>query len=159
MPLTYANYSGNPLMPVTTGNTYGPEWMEVELTADSGACDTVMPLSMCESIPVEPSPQSIAQIEYEVANKQTIPNLGQRNCLIWSETSETPRGITIQVADVHKPLLSLSRCADMGYQSVLGKRAGCLVDTMTGEILPLTRQGNLYTLRVWIKANPFVRQG
>ena len=47
MPLTYAEYSGNPLMPVTNNAAQKvDEWEEVELTADSGACDNVMPLDM-----------------------------------------------------------------------------------------------------------------
>ena len=65
-----------------------------------------------------------------------------------------PMGMAIQVADVHKPLLSLSRCADLGYESRFGKHAGFLIEVHTGEIIPLRRVGNLYMLRVWVKAAP-----
>ena len=131
-----------------------PEWTEIEMTADSGACDTVMPKSCCSSIRIVPSPASIRGIDYEVANKQTIPNLGERHCLMWTENAEEVLGIVMQVADVHKPLLSLSRCADLGYQSILGKRAGCLECQTTGQIIPLERKGNLYVLKAWIKSMP-----
>ena len=49
-------------------------------------------------------------------------------------------GMSMQVADVHKALLSLSRCADMGFESRFGSACGCLIDTTTGEI---TRQFDL----------------
>jgi hypothetical protein len=43
------------------------EWIEVELTADTGACDTVIPKKMCPGIPIVPSMQSLKGLEYEVA--------------------------------------------------------------------------------------------
>ena len=63
----------------------------------------------------------------------------------------------MQVADVHKALLSLSRCADMGFESRFGKVAGCLIDAESGEVVPLVRRGNLYILKCWIRAAPFGR--
>ena len=49
------------------------EWIEIELTADSGACDTVIPRKLAESIPIMPSLASLRGMEYEVANGQSIP--------------------------------------------------------------------------------------
>ena len=69
----------------------GPEeeWYEVELTADTGACDTVIPKLMCPGIPITPSVQSLCGMEYEVATGESIPNPGgeavrdvDRRCLI-----------------------------------------------------------------------------
>jgi hypothetical protein len=134
------------------------DWVEIELTADTGACDTVMPKKMCVGIPILPSYQSIRGMEYEIANGEAIPNLGERHCQLWTEGSNSPKQITVQVADVHKPLLSLSRCADMGFESRFGSKVGCLIDTESGEVIPLKRRGNLYVLRCWVKAAaPFGR--
>ena len=130
------------------------EWVEVEFCADTGACDTVMPRVLCENIAITPSLQSLACLEYEVANKQTLPNLGERKCLVWTEGAAVPRPMNIQVADIHKPLLSLSRCADMGYESRFGKLAGALIDDETGDVIPLIRKGNLYVLKCWLRAAP-----
>ena len=91
---------------------------------------------------------------YEVANKQTIPCLGERRLEIWTEGAHCPRNMAVQVADVHKPLLSLSRCADAGFQSMFGQSAGALVDIETHDVIPLKRRGNLYYLRAWIRAAP-----
>ena len=133
------------------------EWIEIELTADSGACDTVIPKALAESIPIMPSLASLRGMEYEVANGASIPNLGERRCLVWTEGATEAKKMTMQVADVHKGLLSLSRCADMGFEGRFGRRAGALVCETTGEIIPLARKGNLYVLRVWVKAAPFGR--
>ena len=73
---------------------------------------------------------------------------------MWTDGAAAPLGISMQVADVHKALLSLSRCADMGFESRFGRVAGCLIDTESGEVIPLLRKGNLYVLRAWIRAAP-----
>ena len=138
---------------------YDDEWVEVELTADTGACDTVMPRKMCPNIPIRPSLQSLRGMEYEVADGRPIPNLGERHCLMWTESAGEARHINMQVADVHKPLLSLSRCADMGFESRFGRTMGALIDEDSGEVVPLRRKGNLYVLRCWIRAAPFGRPG
>ena len=64
---------------------------------------------------------------YEVADGNEIPNLGERGCVMWTEGSHDARKMNLQVADVHKALLSLSRCADMGFESRFGRRAGALI--------------------------------
>jgi len=133
------------------------EWIEVELTADSGACDTVIPRTTAEGIPIMPSLASLRGMEYEVANGQSIPNLGERRCLVWTENATEVKRMVMQVAGVHKGLLSLSRCADMGYEGRFWRYAGALICESIGEIIPLIRKGNLYVLRVWIKAAPFGR--
>ena len=77
---------------------------------------------------------------------------------MWTESATEARKINLQVADVHKALLSLSRCADMGFESRFGRRAGALIDEESGEVIPLQRKGNLYVLKCWLKAAPFGRQ-
>ena len=134
------------------------EWIEIELTADSGACDTVIPRKLAESIPIMPSLASLRGMEYEVANGASIPNLGERRCLIWTEGATEAKRMNMQVADVHKGLPSLSRCADMGFEGRFGRTMGALICEKTNEVIPLTRKGNLYVLRVWVKAAPFGRQ-
>ena len=54
------------------------EWIQVELCADTGACDTVMPRLLCPTIPIRPSLQSLSMMMYEVADGKEIPNLGER---------------------------------------------------------------------------------
>ena len=65
--------------------------------------------------------------------------------------SNVAKSIVFQVADVHKPLLSVSRCADMGFKCILEKESGYLEHQQTGECIPLHRRDNLYHMRVWVK--------
>ena len=65
--------------------------------------------------------------------------------------SLAPKRITFQVAAVHKPLLSISGCADMGFDCFLGKEGGSLRDRSTGETIPLLRKGSLYVVRMWVR--------
>ena len=116
-PLDYTEATKQHLSPMGPASE---EWFESKLTADSGACDTVIPKNMCPGIPIMPSFQSLRNMEYEVANGASIPNLGERRCQMWTEGATEAKHISMQVADVHKALLSLSRCADMGFESRFG---------------------------------------
>ena len=95
------------------------EWREIEITFDSGATDPVMPLRMCEDISIKPSPQSERGTEYEVANGEVIPNVGERRCVVMTEHSDVPKLMNFQVCDVQKPLLSATKVCDMGYRCIL----------------------------------------
>ena len=129
------------------------DWIEIEVTVDSGACETVMPADLCTGISIMQSTTSHGA-EYEVANGESIPNLGERRCLLMTLGSKAAKKIVFQVADVHKPLLSISRCADMGYNCHLGKEGGYMEDTITGERIPLMRKDNLYVMKAWIRRDP-----
>ena len=128
------------------------EWVEVEMTADTGACETVMNGSRCPNVETEPSPGSEAGVEYEAVNGKTIPNQGQKRCLVMTNGSEAPKRMDIQIADVQKPLLSISRVAELGYDCVFKKGGGCLQDVWSGGKIPIQRKGKLYVLKIWVKS-------
>ena len=128
-----------------------PEWTEIEITIDSGACESVMPAWMCAHIPVFPGQQSISGVTYEVANGEIIPNLGERHISMMTTGSNTMKQVTFQIADVHKVLMSVSKCADHGFECRLGASGGVLVDHASGESIPLERRENLYFLKAWVK--------
>ena len=75
---------------------------------DSGACVSVMPENMCEDISIMKNDLVSAGAEYEVANGESIPNLGERRCEVMTVGSLAPKRIVSRVAAVHKPLLSIS---------------------------------------------------
>ena len=133
------------------------EWIELEVTVHSGACSSVMPIASCEGIDIIENELSRNGAEYEAANGATIPDLGERRCEVMTVGSLQPKRITFQVADVHKPLLSISGCADMGFDCFLGQNGGQLRDRVTGELIPLERHGSLYTVRMWVRQDPNVK--
>ena len=161
-PNTFGGFGLSVLQPKTRpglSNIRNPEeWIQIEVTVDSGACVSVMPVEVCEGIGILQTALSRGDNpqEYEVANGETIPNLGERKCEVMTVGSIQAKRITFQVADVHKPLLSISACAGMGYDCFLGKEGGSLRDRITGEIIPLDRQGSLYTMKMWVRQDPTV---
>ena len=56
---------------------------------------------------------------------------------------------------MHKPLLSVSRLADQGYECTLCKYGGKLTDVVTGDVMPLRRWDNLYLMMAWVKLDSF----
>ena len=82
-----------------------------------------------------------------------------------TEGSSQMKRIHIQVADVHKCLLSITKVADMGFRCILDKNGGYLEDKMNGERTPIRRKGNLYVMKMWVRqarnndASGFPRQG
>ena len=83
--------------------------------------------------------KSRAGFEYEVANGEGLLNMGERRCFMMMENSNTMKRIAFQCADVHKPLLSVSRLADQGYECTLRKFGVPLRDVDTGDLIPLHR--------------------
>ena len=137
---------------MTISSTARDGWEVIEITIDSGACDTVFPSSMLSMIKTESTEASRNGEEYEVANGNFIVNEGQKRCLMMTPGSATPKGVVFQVSDVHKPLMSVGAMADAGYEVLFKKEGGYMCDMDTGELIPLTRKGNLYTLKAWVCA-------
>ena len=63
-----------------------------------------------------------------------------------------PKKIIFQVADVHKPLLSVTRAADAGFDCLLDKEGGAFRPQAGGERVPIRRKGNLYVMPCWVRA-------
>ena len=62
--------------------------------------------------------------------------------------------ITSQVAEVHKALLPITRAADVGYECHLNAQGGYLLDTWSGEEVPIARKGHLNVMRECAKDDP-----
>ena len=110
-----------------------------------------MPEGMVPHISLMESVGSRNGHEYEVANGQSIPNLGEKCCDMMTEDSTMLKKIVFQCADVHKALLRVSAAADLGYECTLGRNGGCLRDVETGDVVPLRRRKNLYVMRAWVR--------
>ena len=85
-----------------------------------------------------------------------LPNLGEGRCEMMTRGSRSCKRIVFQVADVHKPQLSISGCADMGFDCDLGDKGGHRLDTQSGEKIPRERRDNFYMMRAWIRQDPGV---
>ena len=131
------------------------EWECVELAVDSGATETVVGEDMLESVEIKEGRASRRGVEYEVANGTRIPNIGEKRFLGVSE-EEVTRGITAQVCEVNKALLSVSKVVKAGNRVVFDDSEGSYIeDKATKEKMWLREEGGMYMLRLWVKKESF----
>ena len=88
-------------------------WMRSASIVDSGAAESVAPPSTCPHFPLMESPGSRAGQEYRTAGGEPLKNKGQHQVQAWTEEG-CPVGMTYQVAEVTKPLNSVSKMCDAG---------------------------------------------
>ena len=62
--------------------------------------------------------------------------------------------MTYQVADVRKPLTSVSRLCDEGNRVVFCRGGGIIQNLNTAACTPFWREGNIYILNMWIDLEP-----
>ena len=118
----------------------------IEVVVDSGAEDSVTPPNLFPG-EVLPSPMSRAGRSYRAANGSPIPNLGQL-VAHFKDPDGRACGIPFQVAEVERPLLSVSRLAEAGCQVSFKDHSGEILHVATGRKLPLVRRGGVYLLQL-----------
>ena len=127
---------------------------EIEMAVDSGATETVVSDEMLQSVQVNEGPASRRGVKYEVANGVRIPNEGEKKFSATTGEGIT-RGITAQVCNVNKPLLSVSRMVNAGNKVVFDADGSYIEDKVTAERMWLEYKGGMYMLRVWAKPAGF----
>ena len=140
----------------------------IEAVVDSGAEDSVAPPGLFPG-EVLPSPMSREGRRYRAANGSPIPNLGQTLAHFW-DADGAVCGIPFQVAQVERPLISVSRMAAAGCRVSFEGDAGEILHVASGRRLPLVRRSGVYVLELRVipasgtgrrpqPAGPFPRQG
>ena len=81
-----------------------------------------------------------------MANGARTPNIGEKRFKFVS-TEGVERGITMQVREVNKGLLSVSRIAQKKYRVVYDDEGSYMEDENTGEKLWLIERGGMYVLK------------
>ena len=148
---------------VNVANTEG--WEKIGLTIDSGAAETICPAREANSVATIPGSKFAQGVKYTCANGKKLPNLGEKRCVMCTEESEVEHNITMQVADVTRALMSVSRAVDAGNRIVFDDKWSYIEDKRSGQRTTIQRRGGLYVLECWIKARdesasqPFGRQG
>ena len=128
-------------------------WEVIDLAVDSGASETVIPANLVQSVGLTPSDASKRGVQYEVANGERIPNLGEKAFTGYTDKEGYCRGIRAQVCDVSKPLLSVSRLVKAGNAVVFAPTGSFVEDGHTGERIMLEEQGGMYNMRLWVPSS------
>ena len=133
-----------------------PEWECLRITVDSGASDTVVPPSFARNCPLLHSPK--VGIEYEVANGESVFNLGEKRCTMRTSKDATTNFLmSFQVVEVHKPLLAVSKLIEAGHQVLFNKENPHIL-LSTGEKMPMMLVGGTYEVELWIRNPSFIGQ-
>ena len=121
------------------------------MTADSGAADHVVPVSVGSGFEVEPSAGSKTGLHYRSANGGRIPNLGQKRLKGYSDEG-SPISWTPQVAAVTKSLNSLVKTCKAGNRVVLDTEKGSYIENKkTGAKTQLRVEKEVFVFDLWFK--------
>ena len=129
------------------------------LTIDSGAADHVMPAGWLWFLRVRPSPGSRSGLHYVAANNARLPNLGQSR-LRFMSAEGTIASILFQIAAINKPLVSVSKLVDEGYEVIFTNAESYILHRETGKKILMKRERGVFIIEAF--ANPsddFSRRG
>ncbi len=121
---------------------------KILVIVDSGACDHVMPRRMFERIPVTKGIAAENEIMYVTADGGRIPNLGEQKLTMRVEGRKIVT--TFQVADVNKPILSVTKLTEDGNEVKFTRRGGTITDPQTGNKVSFKRFRGVYVLEAEI---------
>ena len=145
--------SASAVMPVTIEETDPllpiEQWrdVDVEVTLDSGCCNHVMDTEDAPGYTVSESLGSRRGQNFVVGNGERVPNEGQMVLNLETDTSDKRKvniSSTVQVAEVSRPLMSVSKVCDQGYTCVFTKDGARINDEKGGEVYSFKRVNGLY---------------
>jgi hypothetical protein len=141
--------------------TEKPGYRLVEAVVDSGASRSAGPKRLFPG-KLKPSSMSRKGLKFKGPDGSDIPNYGEID--VGFVTNENIfMGITIQISDIDRTLLSVSELTAAGNDVNLREDHGEIVNRKTGKVVHFPRRGGVYVLQMWMKvdekASDFPRQG
>ena len=128
-----------------------------DVALDSGAGDHVTAEKDAPNYEVEPSRDSKMGQNFVTACKQKLANKGQVNLKLRSGQRARGKGTDIktvfQIADVKRPLLSVSKICDAGFTVKFTQDRAVVLDKKGKVCVTFERRGGLYVARLMMK-NP-----
>ena len=88
---------------------------------------------------------------YEVANGHRIPNLGQKTFVRYTREGSC-RGLTAQVCDVNKPLMSVSKLVASGHTVSFSSSGSYVTNDATGESIELSENNGMFLMKLWVSS-------
>ncbi len=129
-----------------------PEYTEVEMTLDTGATCHAADRVDFPGCLVQESPGSKAGQHFQTAGKKTIANEGQAKIELSADGVDM--AMTMQIAKISRPLLSVTKMTESGELTVLCKREEALILNSKGKtIARFPKKNGLYVCMMKYK-NP-----
>ena len=126
------------------------------LAVDSGATETAVGEGILPSVETKLWIGSKRGVEYESTHGVEIPNLGEL-VLPFRTMEGYICGIKFQLADVKRPLLSVTALTGKGKRVMFTDTGGTIVSQDGKQKIGFRRQQGVYILEVYVP--PFQRQG
>ena len=126
--------------------------VKIEITADSGAGETVGPKTIAPHIPISPSKGSIAGVGCVAADGTKISEHGER-MLIGVDNEGMAMGMKMQVADVSKLLAAVSSICDAGNRVIFDNEGSYIESKKTGKKTVMRRENGVYKFDLWMQQN------
>ena len=134
-----------------------PEYIEVDVAVDSGAGDNVLARVDAPGHEVQESPGSQRGQHFKGAGGHIMANEGQMCSEMLAPVEDGKHNevnVTWQIAEVCRPLLSVSKICDRAKRTVTFDAMKAVVRDSRGRIVCIfKRKGNLYIGRMKVK-NP-----
>ena len=116
---------------------------EMWITCDSGASEN----RMVPQCPIVLSHGSLKGDSHVAANGTVMPNIGENRVKVYT-TDGGKCELHMQVTDVRRPLMSVSKICDAGHEVIFTKSGGKIVHTATGQITKFDRMDDVYRMCV-----------
>ena len=123
-------------------------WAIVKSIMDTGAATSVSPPALACHMPFAPTPASQKGAEFQTADGGKIVNQGRRTIPSFTHAGEAVN-MKYDVADVIKPLNSVTQICDEGNQVLFTKNGGCIWNETTGHVVEFSRERGVYVLETW----------
>ena len=142
-----AGASGGPLCGRRQTEERG--WSKVKVIMDSGAAESVCPRAMAPRFIIHDSIASRSGVNFTSANVGKIMNLGEQHVPVCLSNGANTIA-TFQVADVSRPLMSVSKLCEMRTRDMFGPNGGVILNLQSGEATPFIKNEGVYTFEMWI---------
>jgi hypothetical protein len=126
-------------------------WRKVKSVVDSGASDSVAPVSLAPEIPIRASEGSRRGQTYSGAVKgaKELKNLGEK-VMTMATSDGTMTQATWQMVDVNRPLTAVRKMCKQGNRVIFGLYGGVIQNVHTGEEVPFNVEDEVYTMDLWL---------
>ena len=121
---------------------------DILLTLDSGCCDHIVDMADAPGYAavLHPSPGSQRNQKFVVGNGDRVANQGQVKLRMKAkDEGGALMSSVFQVAEITRPLMSVSRICDQGMSCIFEKTHARVVDSEGKTVARFERDGGLYT--------------
>ena len=129
------------------------EDLEIEITLDSGCVDHVMDAAEAPGYCILESAGSKRKQNFVVGNGQRCPNKGEMhlNMEAFVGSMAYPIKSVFQIADITRPLMSVSKICDQGLQCIFMADKAVVKNAKNETVCEFQRRGGLYVATMRLK--------